>query len=357
MRRIMWSLVVAMSLVLPMVVLADSVTPDTFSATLDVGQSVTIHKTVTVNNAPPTTAKVDVFFLFDTTGSMGGTLDAAKAGAATIMANASGLGDVAFGVGQYKDFPTYPWGESSDIPYAKTQDMTKNNANIQAAINSLLAGGGYDYPESDLYALKQVADTTTWRDDSKRIVVWFGDAPGHEPSNTPGYPGPDTADTIAALNGENIVVEALNVGFLDEYGQATAITTATGGNLFNSVSSDQVVAKIQQALEAAFQTYNSVNLEVVGGVPAGLDISIAPTDYTGSFDRSIERTFAFDVTVTGKAPGDYMFDIAAKVDGAGTAFERDHVTVRGTSVPDMSSSMLLLGFSSLFLGWMRKMIR
>ena len=73
-------------LVLPVAALADSIDPADFSATLDVGESVTITKTVTIDDAPPTAALVDVFFLFDTTGSMNPAIAAAKASASDVLA-------------------------------------------------------------------------------------------------------------------------------------------------------------------------------------------------------------------------------------------------------------------------------
>lgn len=50
----------AVTICLGSVAMADSIDPATFSAELAVGESVTIRKTVTVSNAPPTAAKIDV---------------------------------------------------------------------------------------------------------------------------------------------------------------------------------------------------------------------------------------------------------------------------------------------------------
>src|SRR5206468_11724265 len=68
--------------------------------------------------------------------------------------------------------------------------------------------------------------TFAWRPGSTRVIAWFGDAPGHDPSGTATLP-----TTIAALLAQNIRVIAVNVGDLDGFGQATAITSATGGVL------------------------------------------------------------------------------------------------------------------------------
>ena len=90
-------------LLIPVNILADSVVPSNYATSLKPGQSVTITKTVTISAGTPTSAKVDVFFLADTTGSMYGALENVKDGAAAIMTGLAELGDVAYGVGEYKD--------------------------------------------------------------------------------------------------------------------------------------------------------------------------------------------------------------------------------------------------------------
>ena len=96
-------LVANLLLLFPVNALADTVAPSTYTTTLTLGQSVTINKIVTINAGTPTSAKVDVFFLADTTGSMGSAIQSVKDGAAAIMASTSALGDVAYAVGEYKD--------------------------------------------------------------------------------------------------------------------------------------------------------------------------------------------------------------------------------------------------------------
>src|SRR5205823_3507932 len=110
--------------------LADSVSPSSVSATLPVGGSTKVNKTVTIN-AGPASGLVDVFFLADTTGSMGSQIAAIQAAASSILSQASALGNVAFGVGEYKDQPAL-----SGDPYAYrlNTDVTKNLASVTAGI-------------------------------------------------------------------------------------------------------------------------------------------------------------------------------------------------------------------------------
>jgi hypothetical protein len=76
------------------------------------------HEVITVT-IPAGAAKADIYFLADTTGSMGSILDAVKTGASSMLNALQGLGfDMAFGVGNYKDFPVPP------NPYAFTHQQS-----------------------------------------------------------------------------------------------------------------------------------------------------------------------------------------------------------------------------------------
>ena len=326
---------------------ADSIYPSSASMTLAVGGSTTIHKTVTVDNA--TTSKVDVFFLADTTGSMGGSIAGIIGSASSILSTAAGLGDVAFGVGEYKD-------TLDAYRYRLNQDITTNQAAAQAGINLWSASGGHDGPEANLFALQQVANTTTWRAGSERILVWFGDAPGHDPDG-----GATLSSATAALTGAGVQVEAIDVGngASDGFGlndcttswcgssieggaassgQATAITGATGGNFHTSANSSAIVAVINNAINSAVQNYSSVGLDL-SEVPFGVSVVSTPSSYTGAWDRSVSRSFGFDVTFTGDAPGTYDFSIYGTVDGGRIASEIDHVVVTSAPEPGIISLM------------------
>ncbi|WP_447986195.1 vWA domain-containing protein [Nitrospira sp. Nam74] len=324
----LFSLTAGFAMSAPSVVLADSVSPSSYENTLGVGESVTIDKTVTIAAGRPTTSLVDVFFLADTTGSMGGAIASVISSASTILSTTASLGNVQFGVGEYKDV-----GDA--FVYRTNQALTSNQALVTAGINAWSASGGGDLPEANLYGLQQVATTTAWRPGSARILVWFGDATGHDPSL-----GVTEAAATAALVGQNIKVEAINVGDLDGTGQATRITTATGGQLFNGVASSAVATAIQNAITTAFSTYSSVCLSPSGNLP-GVGVSTSGC-ITGSFDRSIERTFNFTATFTGLTPGDHSFVINATVNGGTVATENDLIHVGGAAVPE-PASLLLLG--------------
>ena len=76
---------------------AQSISPSAVNATINVGESLTIHKTITLGASGAT--NVDVFFLADNTGSMGSTITKAMTGASAIL-NALPA-TYQFGVGRY----------------------------------------------------------------------------------------------------------------------------------------------------------------------------------------------------------------------------------------------------------------
>ncbi len=336
-------------LLLPVAALADSITPESFSASIGIGESVTIQKTVTVDSEPGTYAPVDVFFLADTTGSMGADIAAVQSGASSILSDTAGLGDVWYAVGEYEDWgDTY--GYSTDKPYTLHQDFTDNTTLVQNGIDEWTPlGYGGDNPESQLYALEQAAETASWRDGSTRIMVWFGDYAGHDPSGSS-----TLTSATQALVDEDITVEAISVGGWGGLGsQADTIAAATGGHHYTGISTTHIVQTITDAITTVVNEYSTVGIDF-GEVPSGLSASVSPTDYTGDYDRSSSRTFDFSVTFTGITEGTYDFDIYATVDGARVAVESDTIAVGGAAPVPEPSTILLMGIGLLGLIGYRK---
>jgi hypothetical protein len=150
--------------------------PDVDALALDPGETAEIVATVCL---PGQVAKADIYLLADTTTSMTPVLDSVKANAAVLvdaLVNTPGV-DLRVGVGNYRDFPFDP------KPFDHQVSPTTDANALVAAINTWIATGGGDGSEAQFYALHQIATDPAigFRPDAKRIVVWFGDSPAHDP--------------------------------------------------------------------------------------------------------------------------------------------------------------------------------
>jgi hypothetical protein len=268
--------------------LAAPVDPPTVSASLNPGQSLTVAKTVHTPAIPP---RPDIMFLADTTGSMGSTLANVKANSTSVMNTVRvAQSDSQFGAANYKDFNCDP------APYTLNQAITASIAAAQAGINAWTASGGCDIPESQVNALYQLATSpaTGWRVGSTRIIAWFGDSNGHDPSN-----GHTLLQAIAALQAEHIRVIAVPVttGFgngLDSTGQATAVTTATGGVLLSAATPAQVASAILTGLSNL-----PVTVSWTASCDAGLSATLSPASVTVT--SGTDASFTETITVAASA--------------------------------------------------------
>ena len=99
--------------------------------------------------------QADVFFLVDTTGSMGGEITNLRTSLSDyiIPQIRTVISDVWFGVGGYDDYPVGSYGTGSDLPFYLLQRMTASATDAQTAVNSLALHDGEDLPESSIPAL------------------------------------------------------------------------------------------------------------------------------------------------------------------------------------------------------------
>ncbi len=101
----------------------------------------------------------DVYFLIDTTGSMGGTIMNVRTSLSMpggiIDSVRAEIADVQFGVGGFDDYQVSPYGSagSGDRAYYHLQDLTASATDAQAAVNTLVTHYGMDGAESGVAAI------------------------------------------------------------------------------------------------------------------------------------------------------------------------------------------------------------
>eukprot|EP00171_Calliarthron_tuberculosum_P001792 IDg1792t1 len=218
-----------------------------------------------LNAAPIDT---DFYLLSDATGSMRGAIaDVQKKFKLIIEQFQSDNTKVAFGVGYYRDTA------GANNGFTNLQPISTNLRLSTSAVNVLRASGGGDAPEANLVALHQVATSSAikWRKNSRRILVYFGDNPGHEPSCVGGK-SLTRVNVGDALKKARITVVGVTFGVkkLDGKtkpfkcsgsgagaGQATHITSVTGGRFETASSDSAVVETIRNALKNLPRKYDA----------------------------------------------------------------------------------------------------
>jgi hypothetical protein len=259
---------------------------------IDPSGSVTLTKTVTTPEIPPTP---DIMFLVDTTTSMGPAIANVQANLGTILSTVLTAQPTAqFGVAEYKD-------TADALPeFSVLQALTDDTVAVTAGIMALtpLAGGGFDAPEDGINGLYQLASgAVTYRADGTPIIVWIGDASSHDPSA-----GHTLADAISALQTAGITVIAVDVGptpgqisdGLDATGQATAVTSATGGALATVDPVDLSTAILDEL--------QNLPVEVSHAVTAcDPDLAVTLTPTTVTVDSGLDAVFSEEIAVSSSA--------------------------------------------------------
>jgi hypothetical protein len=148
--------------------------------------------------------RVEVTFVLDTTGSMGGLLEGAKRKIWTI-ARAIGEGrprpELRVALVGYRD--------QGDAYVTRVHDFSADMDAVYANLSAFEAGGGGDWPEHVSRAMSDAVHRVSWSQDrALRIIFLVGDAPPQV-----GYQdGYDYRRHVAEARQRGIVVEAIQCG-------------------------------------------------------------------------------------------------------------------------------------------------
>lgn len=149
--------------------------------------------------------RIEVVFVLDTTGSMGGMIEAAKEkiwSIASSMASAESAPEIRMGLVAYRD--------RGDSYVTRVLDLSGDLDSMYAALMEFQAAGGGDGPESVNQALNDAVNRISWsRDDnSYQVVFLVGDAPPHmDYSNETQYP-----ETVNQAKQRGIVINTIQCG-------------------------------------------------------------------------------------------------------------------------------------------------
>jgi hypothetical protein len=335
------ALAAMLALVLP-VGAGAAISPPTATLNVSAGGSATENKTVDVPAVP---ARADIQIAFDTTGSMGPTLDQAKADAAGIVNDVKAVApDAQFSIVEFKDF-----GDSPE--YRVATPFTGDQAAIQAGINSLSASGGGDFPEAynltfhNSYAF-DLAPDPGWRAGSRKFLIVMGDAPPHGAASA-GFTA--CGDTSADPHGLNTATELAGMNtaqrtlfMIRQSGASTPLACYDALAAAAFTGSDAVdqgtdlSAQIVALIKGATSTVTDLHLEVTSATPAPAAaswISFSPTS-VGPITSPSSQSFTVTVNVPAGTPdGTYTFDIVALADGADIGHQTLTVVVSSVTPP------------------------
>jgi hypothetical protein len=272
----------------------------------------------------PANPQIDICFVLDTTGSMGGQIQACKDQVTAILDSLQGGSDtpsmpVACSFVSYKDFgdaghlDTHPWSDAGD-------------AAAMGALRTFIAGlspsGGADIEEDVAGGFEKARDLMAARAaPSIKLVVLIADAAGHGyPNGRPNHLGVDqkkrlenvTRDLCGRLGCELLLAKIRNhttpmredmdswllehKTFVDEFDIQGASS---------SVFKDKVLASFQQVVAAAVAPPTAQGIDVYGGCDFGVTTTLATSRIAAHMSElaEIERakaaasTAALDVDI------------------------------------------------------------
>lgn len=157
--------------------------------------------------------RIDVVFVLDTTGSMGGLIEGAKRkiwSIANAVATAEPKPAIRMGLVGYRDV--------GDEYVTKLTPLTDDLDAVYEALMGFNAGGGGDGPESVNQALHEAVTRFDWAegDEPLRLIYLVGDAPPHmDYEQDVKYP-----ETCRAAAERGIIINTIQCG---TYAEATAV--------------------------------------------------------------------------------------------------------------------------------------
>jgi len=209
--------------------------------------------------------RIDVVFALDTTGSMGGLIQAAKENIwsiASSMAQAEGAPEIRIGLVAYRD--------RGDKYVTKVVDLSSDLDSVYAQLMDFEADGGGDNPESVNRALSDAINKVSWTQDAGayKVVFLVGDAPPHmDYSNEMKYP-----EIIKLAKSRNIVVNAIQCGddsaarnrwqHIAQLGSGDFFQVEqSGGAIAMNTPFDNKMARLSKELDATRLYYGSAELK------------------------------------------------------------------------------------------------
>jgi hypothetical protein len=265
--------------------------------------------------APAEKRRVEVVFVLDTTGSMGGLIAGAKKkiwSIANTIIDANPGASVRFGLVGYRDL--------KDEYVTKLFPLTDDAQDIYASLLAFQAGGGGDSPESVNEALDVAVTRAGWSDSRQvkadRILFLVGDAPPHmDYPQDRKYP-----EVIAEAAGRGIIVNTVQAGDYQSTEKIWREMASLGGGQYHAIPQDggrviviktpydQEISRIQIELNKTVIPYGSKAQQRSVADKTEM-YSAAPAEASAEMSRYVNKSASGKAVVTGA--GDLTADLAA----------------------------------------------
>jgi hypothetical protein len=334
---------------------AYTIEPSENDVILDFGATLNETIRVTVDPGRPSTPPIDIYFLTDLTGSMDTALGDVRDTVNLVLDSLGATGlDAAYGVGNYRDFPGL-----AATAFANQLPITPNVDDVRAAIGTWSASGGIDPPEAQLFALDQIVESPLgpigWRLGSSRVILWFGDEPGHEPicREISGLPYDITLRTVLMqLLEQEIIVLAVDTetgqlgldgdptqGASDYQmqcgtpqglaGQASDLARFTGGQLILGLDATRIVNELLAIIGNIAPTFGPITLDPTAGIERFVSLidPIEQGPFEGVDPVELDFQVTWEGTVACTREQDLAFSGELVVSDNGDAKVLKHVNV------------------------------
>ncbi|HVZ74785.1 MAG TPA: vWA domain-containing protein [Polyangia bacterium] len=184
------------------------------------------------STTPAARPRVDLVFALDTTGSMSGLIEGAKAkiwSIASFVARAQPTPDVRVGLVAYRDI--------GDAYVTRVYDLDSDLDRVYRRLLSFKADGGGDTPEHVARALHEAVHAMSWApraNNDVRLIYLVGDAPPHLDYDD-GY---DYAKAARAAAAKGIQIHAIRCGNDPETGTVWRRIASLGHGEFLTIDQD-----------------------------------------------------------------------------------------------------------------------
>jgi len=198
--------------------------------------------------------KIDLLFIVDVTGSMGGFIDEAKKRMRSILESLTSEFEIDLNVGLslYRDHP------SQDTSFVTVTFSLMDVKEIQEKISLIQVDGGGDFPEAVIDGVIDGVSDMQWRDGSRRIAFLIGDAPAHGmyEGDSCCLCGKTWGDAIAASQDKKVVIYSIVLSdSRDAIANFKMISNFTGGLLIQGKDAmDAIITTLKS-------TFDDVNLD------------------------------------------------------------------------------------------------